>query len=77
MADIKVRLEERKIAIENEFAALKQENDDLLEKGKFINKRLSEIRARQSQLQGAYKEVSDFLGGSGEVEDIDKAKSKK
>jgi hypothetical protein len=57
-----MKLEERKIELEKEFKTLAIENEKLIENGKTLNKRMSEIRARQLELRGAFAEVSKLLG---------------
>ena len=48
------KLENRKVEIEKEFEALKASHSEL-------SKQLSENRARQVQLQGAYQEIEKLL----------------
>jgi hypothetical protein len=56
-----VKLEDRKVELEKEFNALEDERKKLVEDGKKLNQRLSEIRAKQLQLQGSFAEVDRLL----------------
>ena len=49
--DVMVKLKERKESLTKEFNLLTNEQEKLVEQGKVMNKRLSEIRALQLQLQ--------------------------
>ena len=55
------KLEERKEALAKEYEALGKENQKLNEEGKKINQRLSEIRAKQLSLKGAYDEIISLI----------------
>lgn len=55
-------LEKRKAELEKEFKALNDEREKLSEQGKYLNKRLGEIQARQLQLQGSFQEIERLLG---------------
>lgn len=59
---IDVDLKARKKVLEDEFNQLNNEKDKLVEQGKVMNRRLSEIQARQLELRGSYQEVSTMLG---------------
>jgi len=60
--DVKVKLKERKEALELEFNSLAEEQEKLIAQWKEINKRLSAIREWQLRIQGSFKEVLDLLG---------------
>ena len=72
----KATLESRKAELEKEFKLLDQEQEQLIEQGKVINKRLSEIRARQLQLQGSFAEVNELLSGDESVPQKEDKKKK-
>ena len=55
------KLEERKAELEKEFSVLNEEREKLVEQGKILNKRLSEIQAGQLRLQGQFAEVERLL----------------
>lgn len=59
--DVMVKLKERKESLTKEFNLLTNEQEKLVEQGKVMNKRLSEIRALQLQLQWSFKEVESML----------------
>lgn len=60
---MKEKLETRKAEIQKEFDALNGEFKKLNEQGAEIDRRLSEIRAAQIRLQGAFSEVTKSLEG--------------
>lgn len=55
--------EARKKELENENNQLNEEFKKLKEQGAVINRRVSEIQARQLQLQGAYQELLNIEKG--------------
>ena len=58
---MKEQLEKRKLELEAEFNKLSEELKDLSEKGAILNKRVSEIQAQRTALQGAYGEVMKMM----------------
>lgn len=58
--DVSAKLKERKAILEKEFSMLNNEQEQLVWQGKVLNKRLSEIRARQLQLQWSFTEVKEL-----------------
>ena len=59
--DVKVRLEARKKALETEFAKLEAERNKGVSQRAQLDQRLSQIQARQLQLQGSFQEVAILL----------------
>ena len=55
------KLEQRKAELEKEFQALTDEQTKLIEEGKVLNKKLSDIRASQLRLQGNFQEVQRLI----------------
>jgi len=60
--DVTAKLNARKVALEDEFKALQDRRTALVEQRKVIDQSLSEINARQLQLQGSYAEVVELIG---------------
>lgn len=60
--DVNVRLEERKKALESEFAKLEEERKKLVDQRSQLDQRLAQIGARQLQVKGAHQEVLNLLG---------------
>jgi len=55
------KLEDRKKALEGDFTKLEENRKVLVEQGKEINRKLSEIQAEQLRLQGSYREIENLL----------------
>lgn len=68
MSDVQVQLQERKTTLQSEFDAVGVELTKLNEEGKKLNQKMSALRQRQVQIQGAYAEVEKLLGAVPEVE---------
>ena len=58
---MEAQLKARKAALQEEFDTVTSEIKTLSEEGSKLNKRLSELRARQVQISGAYQEVKNLL----------------
>ena len=56
-----MKLEQRKAELEKEFNTLDKEEEKLVDEGRELNKRLSEIRAKKLHLQGSFQEVDRLI----------------
>ena len=63
---IKSDIEKRVKAVKDEFELNGKEIEKLVEEGKKINQRHSQLRVRQDQLRGSYAELNALLGNEEE-----------
>jgi len=61
MTDVESKLQLRKTTLISEAEQLQAEKNQLVEQNKVINRRVSDIVARELQINGAYREVIDLL----------------
>jgi len=67
MTDVESKLQLRKTTLISEAEQLQAEKNQLVEQNKVINRRVSDIVARELQINGAYREVIDLLWEKPEV----------
>lgn len=63
--DVKVKLEARKKALQDEFQNLSNEREKIIEQAKVCQQRLNEIQARQLEVRGGFAEVESLMDNPG------------